>query len=62
VPVDFLSLFRALERAQARYVLVGGLAVVLHGVDRISADIDLALDLSADHVSEVMTISCTAAA
>jgi hypothetical protein len=28
-----------------RYVCVGGVAVVLHGVDRITADLDLVLDL-----------------
>ena len=55
MPVDFLSLFALLSARQVRYVLVGGLAVVLHGIDRITADIDLALDLSADSVYEAVT-------
>jgi hypothetical protein len=55
MPVDFLSLFALLNAQQVRYVLVGGLAVVLHGIDRITADIDLALDLGAESVSEAVT-------
>lgn len=39
MPVDFLGLFSALNRDGVRYVLVGGLAAVLHGVDRITADV-----------------------
>ncbi len=54
MPVDFLSLFSLLNARQVRYVLVGGLAVVLHGIDRVTADIDLALDLSAESISEAV--------
>ena len=54
MPVDFLSLFALLNARQVRYVLVGGLAVVLHGIDRITADIDLALDLGAESVGETV--------
>lgn len=39
------ELFRALNEAGARYVVVGGLAVVLHGHPRLTADVDLVLDL-----------------
>jgi hypothetical protein len=41
-------IFDALGRARARYVVVGGLAVVLHGVPRLTADVDLAVDLAPD--------------
>ena len=40
---DFL--FQALHRADVRYVVVGGLAVVLHGHARLTADLDLIIDL-----------------
>jgi len=46
MPTDFHGLFAALEARRLRYVVVGGLALVLHGVDRLTADIDLAVDLS----------------
>jgi hypothetical protein len=47
MPTDFIGLFAILATAQVRFVLVGGLALVLHGVDRLTADVDLVIDLSA---------------
>jgi hypothetical protein len=41
----FLPIFEALEAAQVRYVTVGGVAVVLHGHPRLTADLDLIVDL-----------------
>ena len=48
MPTDFISLFAILAAAQVRFVLVGGLALVLHGLDRLTADVDLVIDLSAE--------------
>ncbi|HAK55274.1 MAG TPA: hypothetical protein DCP38_07295 [Acidobacteria bacterium] len=42
----FEPLFQALNEAGVRYVVVGGVAVVLHGHARLTADIDLACDLA----------------
>ena len=42
----FEPLFEALDRAQVRYVVVGGVAAVLHGFARLTADVDLVVDLS----------------
>lgn len=41
----FEPIFRALNEAGVRYVVVGGLAVVLHGHARLTADVDLIVDL-----------------
>jgi hypothetical protein len=41
----FEPVFAELDASGARYVVVGGLATVLHGFARLTADIDLALDL-----------------
>lgn len=41
----FEPLFSALNDAEVRYVVVGGLAVVLHGHPRLTADVDIVLDL-----------------
>ena len=38
-------LFRALNATGTRYVVVGGVATVLHGYARFTADVDLVLDL-----------------
>lgn len=50
MPTDFLAVFAALTQANVRFVVAGGLAVVLHGHDRLTADIDIALDLSTESV------------
>jgi hypothetical protein len=41
----FEPMFAALNEAGVRYVIVGGVAVVLHGHPRLTADLDLAVDL-----------------
>jgi len=42
----FEPIFAALEGAGVRYVTVGGVAVVLHGHARLTADLDLVVDLA----------------
>lgn len=44
----FEPVFDALERHGVRYVVVGGVAVVLHGFARLTGDVDLAVDLRSD--------------
>lgn len=39
----YLDLFRALEARQVRYLLVGGIAMNLHGVPRMTMDVDIVL-------------------
>ena len=41
----YAPLFRVLNAAGIRYVVVGGVATVLHGHARLTADVDLILDL-----------------
>jgi len=40
-PEDFCDVFEALQNAGAPYVVVGGVAAVLHGLDRPVADVDI---------------------
>lgn len=46
--------FEALNDAGARYLVVGGLAGVLHGFARLTADIDLMVDLQPAEVLKVV--------
>lgn len=41
----FEPIFEALNSAEVRYVVVGGLATVLHGYARLTADVDLVVEL-----------------
>lgn len=47
--------FRALDAAAVRYVVVGGTAVVLQGHARLTVDLDLVVDLSREQLSAAMT-------
>ncbi len=48
--VFYEDVFRALSRHEVRYLIVGGVAVNLLGVPRMTKDLDLMLDLSADNL------------
>jgi hypothetical protein len=50
---DLLSLCQALNREGARYVLIGGFAVILHGFVRGTKDIDLLVDPAASNIRAV---------
>jgi hypothetical protein len=56
MPTDFLRVLKAFGDAGVRYVLVGGLAVLLHGVDRLTADIDLVIDLAPDQATKAIEV------
>lgn len=44
------AVFDALQRANVRYVVVGGLAVLAHGYLRFTKDIDLVIQLVPDNI------------
>jgi hypothetical protein len=48
-------IFRALNDSGCPYVVVGGLAAVLHGVNRLTHDIDLVVELRAEPALQVIT-------
>ena len=50
----FAEVFSMLNGHRCRYVVVGGLAAVLHGHSRMTADIDLAVDLDTDEAAKVL--------
>jgi hypothetical protein len=48
--MNFGLLFGTLNEHRVRYVVCGGLAVNLHGVPRMTADIDIILDMVSDNL------------
>lgn len=50
----YLDLFRELQKHDVRYVVVGGLAVVLHGYARATVDVDLVLALDEANLSRFL--------
>lgn len=49
-------ILRALEEANVRYVVVGGLATVLHGYPRLTVDIDLVVDLAPEEAIKAIDV------
>lgn len=52
-PDDVVRLCRALNDAGARYVLIGGFAVIAHGGARFTKDVDLLVDDAPENVALV---------
>ena len=52
-PDDVVRLCRALNDAGARYLLIGGFAVIAHGAGRFTKDVDLLVDDSPENVRRV---------
>ena len=50
---DLTRICRALNDAGARYVLIGGFAIIARGGTRTTKDIDFLIDASADNVARV---------
>ena len=50
----FEPIFQILNTARVRYVVVGGLATVLHGYARLTADVDLAVDLAPEEATKLI--------
>jgi predicted nucleotidyltransferase len=50
---DLTRICRALNQAGARYVLIGGFAVIARGGARTTKDIDLLIDASPENVARV---------
>jgi hypothetical protein len=52
-PEDLARICRSLNAAGARYVLIGGFAVIAHGASRFTKDIDLLVDDAPDNIARV---------
>ncbi len=52
-PEDVIRICRALNEAGARYILIGGFAVIAHGAARFTKDVDLLVEDAPDNISRV---------
>jgi predicted nucleotidyltransferase len=50
----FLDVISLLNKLGVRYLVVGGVALVLHGVVRLTADIDLLIDLKKENIGKFL--------
>ncbi len=48
--MHYETILTALHRSEMRYLVVGGLAVNLHGIPRLTVDLDIIIDLSDENI------------
>jgi predicted nucleotidyltransferase len=53
----YVDLFRKLEEGGVRYLVVGGIAVNLHGVSRLTHDVDLMLALDSENLRRFVAVA-----
>lgn len=54
--IKFEKLFSALNKGKVRYLVVGGIAVNLYGIERATADIDLVVDLEENNLNRFIAV------
>ena len=54
---DFAAALRDLNEAQIRYVVVGGLAVIRHGVVRATKDVDVAVAMDDENLARLTALA-----
>ena len=52
----YLPLFKALNDNNVQYIIVGGLATVLHGYARFTADVDLVINLNQEEAEKAINV------
>ena len=50
---NFLKILRALAKEKVEYILIGGFAVILHGLARLTADIDIFIKPEAENLDRI---------
>ena len=48
------DVFESLQRHEVRYVVIGGIAAILHGVPRATLDLDLLIDPTPDNAARLL--------
>ena len=54
--LDYIGVFGKLNEAGVKYIVVGGIAVNLHGIPRMTYDIDLLLDLEDVNIKKFLRL------
>ena len=49
----FISVFRALNKFNVEYILIGGVAVILHGLERLTRDLDIFIKPTSGNIANL---------
>ena len=47
---DFIAVLNAFDRHKVDYILIGGVAVILHGMERLTRDVDIFVKMDAENI------------
>ena len=53
----FKTLFSSLNRASIKYMVAGGIAVNLYGIERATADVDIVLELEKGNLLKFINVA-----
>ena len=48
------TIFKSLNQARVQYLIAGGIAVNIHGYQRMTADLDIVINLNTDNINRAM--------
>ncbi len=54
--LDYLGIAKRLDEAAVRYIVVGGVAVNMHGIPRMTYDLDLLVDMEDENLRRLLAI------
>lgn len=54
--LDYLGIFKAFNEKDIKYIVVGGVAVNLHGIPRMTYDIDILIDMSDSNIEQFLNL------
>ncbi len=54
--LDYISLFKKLNDEEIKYIVVGGIAVNLHGIPRMTYDVDLLVDFEDSNLKKFLAL------
>ncbi|MBI4656343.1 MAG: hypothetical protein HY746_06305 [Elusimicrobia bacterium] len=55
--LDYIDIFSKFNEADIKYIVVGGIAVNLHGIPRMTYDIDLLLDMEDENLKKFLCLA-----
>jgi predicted nucleotidyltransferase len=50
---DFVKVLQAFEQHEVEYVLIGGVAMILHGMPRLTQDVDVFIRLTPENIAKL---------
>lgn len=54
--LDFITILKGLNENEVQYIVVGGIAVNLHGIPRMTYDLDLLVNMADDNLKKLLNL------